>query len=95
MKDVQTAIGATIDGVAGPETLAKTVTVSKMKNRTHAVVKPLQKYFNALGYACGTVDGIAGSKFHNAVIAYQKAMGCTADGEITAGKRTWKKLLGM
>ena len=42
-----------------------------------------------------TVDGIAGTKFNTAVKAYQKANGCVADGEITAGKMTWKKLLGL
>lgn len=95
IKEVQTAIGAAVDGIAGPKTLSKTITVSKTKNRTHSVVKPIQKYLNSLGYSCGTVDGIAGSRFHHAVMAYQKAMGCTVDGEITARNRTWKKLLGM
>lgn len=95
IKDVQSAIGAAVDGIAGPETLAKTVTVSKTKNPRHAVVKPIQKYLNFLGYSCGSVDGIAGTKFHNAVMEYQKATGCTVDGEITAKNLTWKKLLGM
>ena len=50
---------------------------------------------NALGYDCGTVDGIAGAKFKKAVVKFQKAKGCIADGEITARGKTWKKLLGM
>ena len=95
VKDVQKYIGAKVDGDAGPETLSKTVTVSATKNRTHAVVRPIQKYLNALGYDCGTVDGIAGDKFKKAVVKYQKAKGCVADGEITAKGKTWKKLLGM
>lgn len=95
IKDVQKAIGAKVDGVAGSETLSKTVTVSATKNRMHAVVRPIQKYLNALGYDCGTVDGIAGDKFKKAVVKYQKAKGCVADGEITAKQNTWKKLLGM
>lgn len=95
IKDVQKAIGAKVDGVAGSETLSKTVTVSANKNRTHGVVRPVQKYFNSLGYDCGTVDGIAGDKFKKAVIKYQKAKGCVADGEITAKGKTWKKILGM
>ncbi len=95
IKDVQTAIGANVDGIVGKETLSKTVTVSKTKNRTHAVIKPIQKYLNFLGYPCGIEDGIAGNKFHHAVMAYQKAMGCIVDGEITAQNRTWKQLLGM
>lgn len=95
IKDVQKAIGARVDGVAGSETLSKTVTVSAEKNRTHAVVRPIQKYLNACGYDCGIVDGIAGAKFKKAVVKYQKAKGCIADGEITAKKKTWQKLLGM
>ena len=95
IKDVQKFIGAKVDGVAGPETLSKTVTVSAEKNRTHGVVRPIQKYLNALGYDCGTVDGIAGDKFKKAVVKFQKAKGCVADGEITAKAKTWQKLLGM
>ena len=93
IKEVQKAIGAKVDGVAGKETLSKTVTVSKTKNMKHAVVKPIQKYFNYLGYNCGIVDGIAGAKFVAAVKAYQKANGCVVDGIV--GKNTWKKLLGI
>ena len=93
VKDVQKAIGAKVDGIAGNETLSKTVTVSKTKNNKHAVVKPIQKYLNCIGYNCGVVDGIAGTKFDGGVKAFQKANGCIADGEITAKNRTWKKLL--
>lgn len=95
IKDIQSAIGAKVDGIAGKETLSKTVTVSKNINNRHAVVKSIQKYLNSQGYNCGTEDGIAGVKFDAAIKAYQKANGCVADGEITARKTTWKKLLGM
>ena len=95
IKDIQNAIGAKVDGVAGNETLSKTVTVSATKNRMHAVVRPIQKYLNTLGYNCGVVDGITGDKFKKAVVKFQKAKGCIADGEITAKGNTWKKLLGM
>ncbi len=95
IKDVQAAIGAKTDGIAGPETLSKTVTVSKTKNNRHAVVKPIQRYLNAQGYHCGTVDGIAGAKFDSAIKQYQKANGCVVDGEITSKKNTWKSLLGL
>lgn len=93
IKDIQKATGAKIDGIAGTETLSKTVTVSAKKNSRHAVVRPLQKRLNALGFNCGIVDGAAGKKFTAAVIAYQKAKGCTQDGEITAKHRTWQHLL--
>lgn len=93
--DVQRCTGSKVDGKAGSETLRNTVTVSATKNRRHAVVAPIQKRLNALGYNCGSVDGIAGAKFTAAVKSYQKSNGCVSDGEITAGKKTWKKLLGI
>lgn len=95
IKDVQVSVGAKADGIAGPETLAKTVTVSKSKNNRHFVVKPLQRYLSAQGYPAGTADGVAGAKFDAAVKAYQKTHGCIADGEVTAKKNTWKSLLGL
>ena len=93
VRDIQKAIGAKVDGIAGNETLSKTVTVSITKNIKHAVVKPIQKYLNTLGYNCGTVDGITGQKFDSAVKKFQEANGCKIDGEITARKKTWQKLL--
>lgn len=95
IEDVQAALGAKADGLAGPETLSKTITVSKTKNNRHTVVKPLQRYLNSLGYDCGAVDGIAGAKFDSAVKKYQKEKGCVADGELTARKNTWKSLLEL
>lgn len=95
VKDVQRATGAAVDGIAGKETLSKTVTVSSKINNRHAVVKPIQKRLNALGYDCGTADGIAGAKFTKAVKSYQLAKGCVSDGEITARATTWRKLLGL
>lgn len=94
--DVQIACGAEADGIAGPQTLAKTVTLSEKKNVTHPAVSAVQIRLNALGYTqVGTVDGKAGPKFTAAVKAFQKDHGCIPDGEITAGKTTWRCLLGM
>ena len=96
VKDVQRFCGATVDGIAGPETLGKTPTVSAQKNRDHSVVKAIQLRLQTLGYTqVGKVDGIAGVKFTAAVIAFQEANRCWVDGELTAGQKTWKKLLGM
>lgn len=97
VREVQAACGASVDGIAGTETLSKTVTVSASVNNRHAVVAPLQRRLNSLGYNCGTVDGIAGSKFTAAVNSYQKnVLGySTLDGEITAKGKMWKSLLGM
>jgi peptidoglycan hydrolase-like protein with peptidoglycan-binding domain len=94
--DVQNIVGATVDGVAGPETLSKTVTLSAKKNRTHKAVRAVQKRLFALGYTeVGEADGVAGAKFTAAVTHFQKDNGCWADGEITAKNQTWKKLLGV
>lgn len=95
VKDIQEACGAKVDGIAGSETLSKTVTLSVTKNNRHAAVEAVQKRLKSLGYDPGTADGIFGGKTRIAVINFQKAKGCVADGEITAGKTTWKKLLGM
>lgn len=96
IREVQAAIGAKVDGKAGPETIGKTVTVSRYKNRTHAVVRPIQKRLYALGYTeVGEADGKAGPKFDAAVKHYQKDHGRNVDGEITAKQITWRKLLGM
>lgn len=95
IKDVQAAIGAKVDGIAGAETLAKTVTISKSKNNRHTVVKHVQKYLNSIGINCGTADGIFGSTTDAAVRVYQKSKKCTVDGEITKRGNTWKCLLGL
>ena len=96
IRDVQKACGAAVDGIAGKETIAKTVTLSASKNRRHAAVKPVQMWLKELGYPeVGEADGVAGIKFTAAVCAFQKANRCWVDGEITARNKTWKKLLGM
>lgn len=96
VRDVQTACGAKVDGIAGPETLSKTVTISETKNRTHDVVKAVQQRLYSLGYTMvGVADGVAGPKFTAAVVAYQEDHHCWVDGEITQKNTTWRKLLGM
>jgi hypothetical protein len=96
IKDVQKACGAAVDGIAGMETISKTVTLSAKKNAYHAAVKAVQKRLYALGYVeVGVADGIAGPKFTSAVANYQQDNGCVVDGEITAKNKTWRKLLGM
>jgi N-acetyl-anhydromuramyl-L-alanine amidase AmpD len=96
VKEIQMACGASVDGIAGPETLSKTVTLSASKNRRHAAVELVQKRLHALGYTeVGEADGIAGAKFTQAVKHFQKDNGCVADGEITKGNKTWRMLLGM
>lgn len=96
IRQVQAAIGAKVDGVAGPETLSKTPTLSWQENSTHPAVAPVQKQLAALGYSqVGSPDGIAGPKFDKAVRAFQSANGCWVDGELTARNKTWRVLLGL
>lgn len=94
--DVQKATGAAVDGVAGPETLGATPTISKTINNRHAAVQAVQKRLHALGYTqVGEADGVAGALFHEALTAYQLKNGLPADGEATKNGPTWRKLLGM
>ena len=96
VKDVQKACGAAVDGIAGKETLSKTVTLSAKENNRHAAVLAVQKRLCALGYAeVGKIDGVAGMKFTSAVAHFQQDNGCAVDGVITAKNKTWRKLLGM
>jgi Putative peptidoglycan-binding domain-containing protein len=97
IRQLQVAIGAKPDNLAGPETLSKTPTISKTKNRKHPAVSILQTRLNSLGYPVGTVDGIAGNKFDEGLKAYQKQVVFLKypDGELTSGKNTWKSLLGL
>lgn len=97
VREVQFCTGATPDGKPGKETLNKTVTVSKSKNRKHYVVMPIQKLFKTQGRYTGTVDKVAGNLFESAVNSYQKTVLKYAkqDGEITAKGKMWRSLLGM
>ena len=96
IRDVQKALGATVNGIAGPETLNSTITLSAILNRKHEVIRAVQRRLAALGYtSVGKIDGIAGAKFTQAVKEFQKDNSCIVDGEITARGKTWKKLLGL
>ncbi|MBQ7340898.1 MAG: N-acetylmuramoyl-L-alanine amidase [Oscillospiraceae bacterium] len=96
VREVQAALGAGVDGIAGPETFGKTITVSSVKNAYHPVVKAIQKRLYAMGYTVvGPADGTAGPLFTRAVLALQKDKGAVSDGEITARNLTWRILLGM
>lgn len=101
----QKANGLGVDGIVGKLTWAKLYGVSPaMPVETTVVGRPmvsygsrgdavrkLQELLNALGYDCGSVDGIFGSKTKAAVLAFQKANGLAADGIV--GPLTWGKLV--
>ena len=102
----QKANGLGVDGIVGKLTWGKLYGVSPaMPVETTTVVgrpmvsygsrgdavRKLQELLNALGYDCGSVDGIFGSKTKAAVLAFQKANGLGTDGIV--GPLTWGKLV--
>lgn len=92
IKEVQGACGASVDGIAGPETMSKVVTLSSKKNAKHEAVGAVQKRLKDLGYAeVGDADGVAGPKFTSAVAHFQQDHGCEVDGIV--GPKTWAELL--
>lgn len=94
VRECQYILGAGLDGIAGKQTLGKTVTVSKTKNRKHKIVYVLQKKLQSLGKAVGKWDGIAGNAFDKALKSFQTWME-NPDGEATAKGNTWKRILGL
>lgn len=82
-----------------------TVTVSTSKNCSHAIVTPLERYMQALGYYTGRIEAdsgrtpLFGNGMRKAIILYQanvvKASKRNQDGELTARAATWKMLYGM
>ncbi len=97
VREVQMCTGAKIDGKAGLETLARTVTVSRKKNSRHHVVLPLQKKLRHMGFYTGAPVGMTGRLFETAVNRLQtQVLGYgKADGEVTAGRTMWRSLLGL
>lgn len=97
VKQLQLAIGVTVDGIPGPKTLGATPTLSiKNKNQYNIPTILVQEYLNYLGHNCGKVDGYYGSNTKKGVESYQKSIGFkTPDGIMDSGKRTWKTLLGL
>ena len=75
-------------------TMPSNAPVMKMSSRGDSVVA-LQTRLNALGYDCGTADGIYGSKTQSAVIAFQKAVGITADGIVGSQTLSYLNSTGM
>lgn len=98
VRDLQEAIGANVDGIAGSETLSKTPTISTSTGWNHKAVKPLQVYLKSLGYDLGKcgVDGKFGKDMKACIEKYQKDQGLSiVDGVVTAKMYTWKKLLKL
>ncbi len=83
----------TVDGIAGPATLrgCPTLKIGAKGN----ITRLMQQRLIAWGYPCGRcgADGDFGVGTRNAVIAFQKKRGLTADGIV--GRNTWRKLLWL
>lgn len=96
VKDIQEVFNVETTGVAGPETLLETITLSEVLNRKHPAIYIVQRRLFSLGYIeIGKINGVADGKFTAAVKHFQRNNGCRMSGEITARDKTWKKLLGM
>ena len=96
VRDIQKACGAAADGIAGAETLSKTVTLSAKVNATHPAVKAVQARLWVLGYQeVGVADGEAGPKFASALAHFQQDHDCAPTGIMEAWGKTWQKLLGL
>ena len=100
VRNLQAVIGANVDGIAGPETLSKTPTISTSTGWNHKAVRPLQVYLQSLGYDLGScgVDGKFGKDMKACIKKYQKDVGLASkyqDGIVTAKMYTWKKLLKL
>ena len=80
-----------VDGIPGQATLAGCPTVRKGAQGN--ITKLLQERLVTLGYNTNGVDGIFGNGTKNAVIAFQKSKGLSADGIV--GANTWRKLLNL
>ncbi|MCM1244563.1 MAG: peptidoglycan-binding protein [Roseburia sp.] len=59
-------------------------------NKSRQETKKYQKMLNALGYTCGTPDGILGSKSKSAIRKFQKKYNLAVTG--TFNKKTKKKI---
>ncbi len=101
VKGIQASLGANVDGIAGPETLNKTITISRTLNNKHPVVKVIQEYLQTLGYDLGKygIDDVYGPQMEQIIKDYQEKIvglkGNLIDGIITAKKYTWEKLLKL
>lgn len=90
-KNTWAALGVTGTTVVEPQTASITGSMPLLRRgSTGEAVKTLQTRLNALGYDCGTVDGIFGVKTYNAVVSFQTARALAVDGIV--GVNTWGAL---
>lgn len=78
------------DSPTKPDSGTNPITSVLKKGSSGSQVAALQQRLNKLGFNCGIADGIFGQGTYNAVVAYQKTNGLSADGIV--GPATAKKL---
>lgn len=73
----QGTYGLAVDGIVGDGTW----------NKLTSLISPIQSKLNDKGFNCGVVDGVAGPKTYNQVLAFQRANGLVADGMVGPATR--------
>jgi peptidoglycan hydrolase-like protein with peptidoglycan-binding domain len=76
VKEMQTDLGVTSDGVYGPDTHAA------LRNKGHFVVTEFQTALAEYGYYTGPIDGSYGPATQGAVKKLQTDLGVTVDGRL-------------
>jgi peptidoglycan hydrolase-like protein with peptidoglycan-binding domain len=82
VKEMQTDLGVTSDGIYGPDTHAA------LRNKGHFVVTEFQTALAEYGYYTGPIDGSDGAATQEAVKKLQTDLGVTVDGRL--GRETAK-----
>jgi peptidoglycan hydrolase-like protein with peptidoglycan-binding domain len=91
ISQLHSIISASVDGIAGKETLSKCPLLKCGDNGN--VVKWLQYCLNSLTHAGLTIDGIYGVATYKAVMIYQRLHNLCVDGEF--GQQSWRTILRM
>ncbi|HQB53817.1 MAG TPA: peptidoglycan-binding protein [Bacteroidales bacterium] len=95
ISELQTLLNAkghklAVDNIIGPKTLAAVKSYTIEQGDRGELVRWVQTRLKALGYDCGTADGIAGDKTMNAIHKWQSANGV---GVGYFGGSDWNTLL--
>lgn len=85
-----TATGVLVATGAAAATGAPSAQPNLRAGSRGSAVKTLQNRLNALGYWCGSADGVYGAQTVQAVLALQKVAGLGRDGAV--GGKTWNAL---
>lgn len=96
IRALQQAIGVTVDGIVGGQTLHAAPTLGIKWNNHHPAIRPVQQYLWSLGYTeVGPADSIAGNCFADAVAHFQRDHALADTGVLEQWGRTWCTLLQL